>query len=70
MTTVVNNPTPSADSGGNSFLIGIILFIGLVVMLIYFGLPIIQRMGPVQVTMPAPEVVVPEKIDVNVIQGQ
>jgi len=70
MTTVVNNPAPVADTGGNSFLIGIIILIGFIVIFLYFGIPAIRRMGPVQLNVPAPQIVVPDKINVNVNQGK
>lgn len=68
MTTVVNNPAPTTDSGGNGFLIGIIIFIGFIAILLYFGIPAIRRMGPIQLNMPATKVVIPDKINVNVNQ--
>ncbi len=75
MTTIVNNPTPvvsnpnpAPSSGGSGFLIGAILIIGFVGILLYFGIPALKRMGPVQVNIPAPQIVVPDKIDVNVNQ--
>jgi hypothetical protein len=66
MTTVVNNPAPVSDSGGSNFLFGVIVFVAFVVLLLYVGIPAIQRMGSVQLNVPAPQVVVPNKIDVNV----
>ena len=69
MTTVVNNPAPSGDNnGGSSMLIGVVVLIGFVFVLLYFGLPVLRNMGPVQVNVPAPQIVVPDKIDVNVTQ--
>ncbi|MDO8610457.1 MAG: hypothetical protein Q7R95_07960 [bacterium] len=68
MTTIVNSPTPATDSGGNSFLIGIIILIGFVGILLYFGIPALRRMGPIQLGIPAPQINVPGKIDVNVQQ--
>ncbi|MFH0864428.1 MAG: hypothetical protein V1858_05085 [Candidatus Gottesmanbacteria bacterium] len=71
MTTVVNNPAPQAptqDTGGFGFLIGIIVLIGFVAVLLYFAIPAIRNMGAVQVNVPAPQVNVPSKIDVNVTQ--
>ncbi len=70
MTTVVNNPAPTPDSGGSSFLIGVILLIGFVMILLYFGIPAIQRIGPIQLNVPAPQVNIPESIDVNVKQAK
>jgi len=72
MTTVVNNPAPASapatenTGGGSGFLIGAILLIGFVMVLLYFGIPALKRMGPVQLNIPATQVVVPDKIDVNV----
>lgn len=63
MTTVVNNPVPvvtsAENTGGNSFLIGVILLIAVVGAFLYFGIPAIQRMGPIQLNMPAPQINVP-----------
>jgi len=71
MTTIVNNPAPASESsGGFGLLIGIVLLIGFVAILLYFGLPALKRTGPVQVNVPAPEVVMPDKIDVNVNQAK
>lgn len=69
MTTVVNNPAPAADNGG-SFLIGVIVLAGLVLIFVYFGIPAIRRMGPIQIGTPAPQVNIPGKIDVNVNQAK
>jgi hypothetical protein len=66
MTTVVNNPAPSSDSGGSGFLIGAIVLVVFIAILLYFGIPAIGRMGPAQVNVPAPQVNVPNKIDVTV----
>lgn len=67
MTTIINR-TPTTDSGGNSFLISVIIIIGFIGILLYFGIPALKNMGPVQLNVPAPQVVVPNKIDVNVKQ--
>lgn len=68
MTTIVNTPAPTTDSGGSGFLIGAILIIGFVALLLYFGIPAIRRMGQVQLNVPAPQVNIPNKLDVNVTQ--
>jgi len=68
MTTESNDPTPTTETGGNSFLIGIIILIGFVLILLYFGIPAIRRMGPIQLNMPAPKVIIPDKINVNIDQ--
>jgi hypothetical protein len=69
MTTIVNSPTPSGDSnGGSSMLIGVVVLIGFVLILLYFGLPVLRNMQPAQINLPAPQIVLPDKIDVNVTQ--
>jgi len=68
MTTIVNSTTPNNDSGGTGLLIGILIIIGFVIFFIYFGLPIIRNIGPIQLNIPAPQIIVPGKIDVNVKQ--
>jgi len=65
MTTVVNNPAPKTDEGGSSFLVGVILLIGFVMVLLYFGIPAIKNLN-----VPTPQVVIPNKIDVNVKQAK
>lgn len=70
MTTIVNSPAPTTDSGGTGFLIGVVVFIGFIIIFLYFGLPAIRRMGPVQVNVPAPQVNIPDKINVEVNQGK
>jgi len=68
MTTVVNNPTPVSENGGAGFLIGVIVLIGFVVVLIYFGIPAMRRMQPSQTVVPAPQIVIPDKINIDVNQ--
>lgn len=68
MTTVVNNPTPVSENGGVGFLIGVIMLIVFVVVLIYFGIPVMRRMQSNQSVIPAPQIVLPDKINVNVNQ--
>ena len=70
MTTVVNNPAPTADTGGSGFLIGVIILIGFIAVLLYFGIPALRRMGPIQLNIQTPKVVVPDKINVNVEQSK
>lgn len=70
MSTVVNTPAPVAapavNTGGNSFFIGVVLLIGFVSILLYFGIPALKRMGPIQINIPATQVNMPDKVDVNV----
>lgn len=68
MTTIVNSPTPTNDSGSSGFLIGVIAIIGFAILFIYFGIPALRNMGPVQLNVPAPQVVMPDKVDVNIKQ--
>ena len=70
MVTVVNNPAPVSDADGSNFLIGTIILIGFVMILLYFGIPAIKNLGPIQLNVPGPKVVIPDKIDVNVQQAK
>jgi TRAP-type mannitol/chloroaromatic compound transport system permease small subunit len=63
MTTIVNSPTPTNESGGSSFLIGVIILIGFVLLLLYYGIPAIKNIG-----VQTPQVNIPNKIDINVKQ--
>ncbi len=65
MTTIVNSPAPTNDSGGSSFLVGILVLIGFVLILLYYGLPALRSMGS-----QAPQINIPNKIDVNVKQSK
>jgi hypothetical protein len=70
MTTIVNTPAPTTDNNSSSgFLIAVIGLIVFVVILIYFGLPALKNMSPAEINIPAPQVNVPDKIDVNVKQA-
>ena len=75
MTTVVNNPapvvnsTPAESSGGIGLLIGSVVLIGFIVLIMFIVVPMIKRMnGPVSVNLPETQVIIPDKIDVNVTQ--
>lgn len=68
MTTIVNNPASTESGGGIGLLIGGIILVGLVAVLLYFGIPALKRMGPVQGNAPAAQVVLPNKIEVDVTQ--
>lgn len=70
MTTVVNNPAPASeggDKGGFGFLIGAVLLIVFVAALLYYGIPAIRNMGPIQIqtNVPAPQVVAPSNVNVT-----
>jgi len=68
MTTIVNSPTPTTDSGGTNFLIGVFIVLGFIGIFIFFGIPAMKQMGLFQINIPTPQVIVPNKIDVNVQQ--
>lgn len=70
MTTIVNSTTPTENSNGPGLLIGIVAIIGFTILFIYFVIPAIRNMGPIQLNVPAPQVVVPGKVDVNVKQSK
>ena len=64
MTTIVNNPPSSDNSGGAlGMIVGLVILLILLYLGYVYGLPAIQRMqsGGVQIN-------VPENIDVNVNQ--
>lgn len=60
MAVVVNNTGESPGSGMNS-LLGIVLLVIVILVLFYWGLPILRRTAT-----PSPSVNVPDKIDVNI----
>ena len=68
MTTIVNSATPTKDSNGMGFLIGVVVLIGFVLILLYFGLPLLRNVGSPQINVPAPQINMPDKVDVNVNQ--
>ena len=81
MTTIVNSPAPvitsPSDEGGSGFLIGILVLVGFLAVALYFGIPAIKNLGPLQVNVPspqinvaAPQVVVPDKVNVKVVPAQ
>ena len=72
MTTVVNNPAPVQDNGGNGLLIGVLVLVVFVVLFLYFGVPAIRKMsaGPVEVNVQTPAVTLPDKIDVNMAPAE
>jgi len=61
MATVVNNPSGTSDNG-MGLIVGIVLLLGFVFLLFYYGLPAIRNAS-------SPSVQVPSKIDVNVNPG-
>lgn len=70
MATVVNNPGTTADSGsGFSFLLAVVLLIVFSLVMIFYGIPFIANsINNIRVSQ-APQVQVPDKIDVNVNQN-
>lgn len=67
MTTVINSPPASGDSG-MGFLVGVLVLVGLVFLFVIFGIPELKRMGSNQLNIPSPQIVVPDKLDVNINQ--
>ena len=64
MTTVVNNPAPSKDSGNNmGMIVGLIVILILGYLFIMYGIPALGQMK-----LGGPQITVPSKIDVNVVQ--
>jgi hypothetical protein len=73
MENVVNNPTPAPapapveHNNGIGFLIGVVLLIAFVAALLYFGIPALKNMGPIQIqaNVPTPQVNIPSNINVT-----
>lgn len=64
MTTIVNNPPPQNESGGNMGMIaGLVLVLVIGYLFFVYGLPALQTMK-----FGTPQINVPGKIDVNVNQ--
>lgn len=63
--SVGNIRVPVSVSGIGGLLRGVVVFMGLVMALLYFGIPAIRLMGPAQVDLPSTPVV---KADVNMTQ--
>ena len=61
MATVVNNPSGTSDNSVG-LIVGIVLLLGFVFLLFYYGLPALRGASN-------PSVSVPSKIDVNVNPG-
>lgn len=70
MTTVVNNTSPAVENKTGSFYLEAILLIGFAFLVLYFGIPVILRLKPIQINMKTPQIVLPDKINVNVNQAK
>lgn len=70
MATIVNTTAPAQTDNNSGFLLGVILLIGLVIALFYYGGPLIRGLGrSANNATSAPSVTVPDQIDVNVNQN-
>ncbi|MBW6441398.1 hypothetical protein K0B04_00615 [Patescibacteria group bacterium] len=59
MTTVVNNPAPvkeDGDRGGSGFLVGVVIIVIFLGVILYFAIPAIKNMKPVEINVPTPEI--------------
>jgi hypothetical protein len=66
MTTIVNNPPPSGNSGGPMGMIILLIVLAVIGYLVFaFGLPALQRMQ-----FGSPQINVPSSIDVNIKQSE
>lgn len=65
MTTIVNNPPSSDNSGGPmGWIVGIVVLVILGYLVYVYGLPAVRQMGG------TPQINIPSKIDVNVNQTE
>lgn len=65
MTTVVNTPGTTSDSGAG-LLLGSLLFILIIAVLLYFGWPVFSRVLPVERAAPTQ----PDQLNIDVDQQQ
>ena len=66
MTTIVNTPAPSNDSGGGmGMIVGLIVLAAIVFLFFVYGLPAIRQMQ-----VGTPQINIPSKIDVNINQSK
>lgn len=65
MTTIINSP-PSSEDSGLGLIVGIFVLVILSLLFFYFGIPALRQMGTPQINIPAPVINMPDKIDVNV----
>lgn len=70
MATIVNTPSAPAESQSSGWgaVMAIVLVIALILLMFYYGLPALQNAGGAAGTQPAPQMQVPEQVDVNVNQ--
>lgn len=67
MTTIVNSPSPNRDNN-SGLIVGIFAVIVLGLLFVYFGIPFIRSLGSPQISIPAPVINLPDKVDINVNQ--
>lgn len=71
MTTIVHTPGGSSDSSSSAgIIIGVVVLVIVILLLFTFGLPFAQRGGDEGGAGSAPQVNVPDEVDVNVRPAQ
>jgi flagellar basal body-associated protein FliL len=70
MTTIINQPpSEQHESSSTGMIVGIVILVIVVVLVLFFGLPALRRTeAPAEQKAPAPEITIPDKIDVNIQQ--
>lgn len=63
MATVVNTPSSGGDSSGMGFAVGMVVLLLIVLMFVFWGMPMLRR------GTSAPQVNIPDQVDVNVNGG-
>ena len=67
MATIINNPQ-SSENNTFGMLIGIFALVIFGLIFFYFGIPAFRQMGGSQISIPAPIINMPDKVDVNIQQ--
>jgi hypothetical protein len=68
MTTVVNNTSPVVEKKASNFYMEAIFLLGFALLILYFGIPAINRMRVMLGNNPVLNINVPDKINININQ--
>ena len=68
MSTIINAPVQGESANNMGMLLGVVLLVAVVFLFLYFGLPMLRNAS--KLVPQAPQIQVPEQIDINVQSGQ